>query len=58
MLGGSGAVESVVTICALREGIAPPTVNLQEPDDAVTAGGIHIATVPRSYLARRFGLRH
>ncbi len=31
-LGASGALELVVTIGALRDGIAPPTINWSEPD--------------------------
>jgi 3-oxoacyl-[acyl-carrier-protein] synthase II len=44
LLGGAGAVESVATILALREQVAPPTINLDDPDDEV---GIDIATEPR-----------
>jgi 3-oxoacyl-[acyl-carrier-protein] synthase II len=36
LLGGSGAVESVVSILALRDRIAPPTINLDDMDDEVT----------------------
>ena len=43
LLGGAGAVESVAAILALRERIAPPTINLEDPDDSA---GIHIATEP------------
>ena len=31
-LGAGGALELVVTIGALREGVAPPTINWREPD--------------------------
>jgi 3-oxoacyl-[acyl-carrier-protein] synthase II len=44
LLGGAGAVESVATILALREHVAPPTINLDDPDDEA---GIDIATEPR-----------
>ncbi len=44
LLGGAGAVESVATILALREHVAPPTINLDDPDDDA---GIDIATEPR-----------
>jgi 3-oxoacyl-[acyl-carrier-protein] synthase II len=47
LLGGAGAVESVATICALRGGVAPPTTNLEDPDDEVAVVGIDIATEPR-----------
>lgn len=32
MLGAAGAVEAIVCIMALNEGIIPPTINLNEPD--------------------------
>jgi 3-oxoacyl-[acyl-carrier-protein] synthase II len=43
LLGGAGAVESVAAIMALRDRVAPPTINLEDPDDDA---GIHIATEP------------
>jgi 3-oxoacyl-[acyl-carrier-protein] synthase II len=49
LLGGAGAVESVATILALRRRVAPPTINLDDPDDEA---GIDIATEPRE-LKRR-----
>jgi beta-ketoacyl ACP synthase len=33
--GAAGAVESVLTVLALRDGIVPPTLNLTEPDDGI-----------------------
>ena len=36
LLGAAGAVESIATIMAVREGIVPPTINLDDPDDALT----------------------
>lgn len=32
-LGAAGALELVVTVGAVREGIAPPTINFKEPDE-------------------------
>jgi 3-oxoacyl-[acyl-carrier-protein] synthase II len=32
MLGAAGALEAVVCVMALNEGIIPPTANLTEPD--------------------------
>jgi 3-oxoacyl-[acyl-carrier-protein] synthase II len=43
LLGGAGAIESVAAILALRERVAPPTINLEDPDDTA---GIQIATEP------------
>ena len=33
LLGGAGALESVATILALQNRVAPPTINLDDPDD-------------------------
>ncbi len=32
LLGASGAVEAIISILAIREGIIPPTINYQTPD--------------------------
>lgn len=32
LLGGAGALESVVSILAMRDGVVPPTINLTHPD--------------------------
>ncbi len=34
MLGAAGAVEAMACLLALNEGIIPPTINLNEPDEA------------------------
>jgi 3-oxoacyl-[acyl-carrier-protein] synthase II len=47
LLGGAGAVESVAVICALRDGVAPPTANLEDPDDRVAEAGLDVATEVR-----------
>ncbi|MGZ6339797.1 MAG: beta-ketoacyl-[acyl-carrier-protein] synthase II, partial [Candidatus Limnocylindrales bacterium] len=33
-LGAAGAIEAVATILALRDGCVPPTINLEDPDEA------------------------
>ena len=32
-LGGAGAIETVATVKALVEGVLPPTINLDNPDE-------------------------
>jgi 3-oxoacyl-[acyl-carrier-protein] synthase II len=33
LLGAAGALESIATILAIRDGVVPPTINLEDPDD-------------------------
>jgi 3-oxoacyl-[acyl-carrier-protein] synthase II len=33
LLGAAGALESIATILAIRDGVVPPTINLDDPDD-------------------------
>jgi len=49
LLGGAGALESVAAILALRERVAPPTINLDDPADEL---GVDIATEPRELRPR------
>ncbi|GAA1846713.1 beta-ketoacyl-[acyl-carrier-protein] synthase family protein [Microbacterium koreense] len=35
LLGGTGALEAIFTVLALRDRVAPPTINITEPDPAV-----------------------
>jgi len=51
LLGGAGAIESVAAILALRDKMAPPTINLEDLDDEVT---IDVAASARP-LAPRSG---
>ncbi len=32
LLGGAGAIEAVVSVLAIRDGVVPPTINLTDPD--------------------------
>jgi 3-oxoacyl-[acyl-carrier-protein] synthase II len=36
LLGAAGAIESVACVLAVKNNIVPPTINLDDPDDAVT----------------------
>jgi 3-oxoacyl-[acyl-carrier-protein] synthase II len=49
LLGGAGAVESIAAILALRDQIAPPTINLEDPDDDA---GLSISTQPQELKPR------
>lgn len=44
LLGGTGALEAVFTILALHERMAPPTINLDNQDDAIP---LDVVTSPR-----------
>ena len=49
LLGGAGAIESVAAIFALRDQVAPPTINLEDLDDDVP---VDVATEPRPLTKR------
>jgi 3-oxoacyl-[acyl-carrier-protein] synthase II len=49
LLGGAGAIESVAAILALKEHVAPPTINLDDLDDDAP---IDVATEPRPLSKR------
>ena len=36
LLGAAGAIESVACVLAVQNNVVPPTINLDDPDDAVT----------------------
>jgi len=52
LLGGAGAVESVAAILALRDRVAPPTINLDDPDDDA---GLTISPQPQPLTPRGDG---
>ena len=35
MLGATGAIEAIAAVKALDDGIIPPTINLDEPDEGL-----------------------
>jgi 3-oxoacyl-[acyl-carrier-protein] synthase II len=49
LLGGAGAVESIAAILALRDRVAPPTINLEDLEDDA---GLTIATQPAELKPR------
>ncbi len=59
LLGAAGAVEAIFTVQALRDQVAPPTLNLHEPD--ALANGLNLValraqTMPMEYaLSNGFG---
>jgi 3-oxoacyl-[acyl-carrier-protein] synthase II len=60
LLGGAGAVESVLTALALKEGLVPPTINLEKRDpsvelDVVTGAPRSLASRGKAALNNSFG---
>ncbi|HKP55951.1 MAG TPA: beta-ketoacyl-ACP synthase II [Polyangiales bacterium] len=51
LLGAAGAVEAIISILAMRDGVAPATLNLDDPDD-----GCDLDLVPHQPKQRR--IRH
>lgn len=51
LLGAAGGIETIAAILALREGIAPPTVNYEEPDPACD-----LNYAPNEAVERKFDL--
>ncbi|MEH1127314.1 beta-ketoacyl-ACP synthase II [Micromonospora sp. CPCC 206061] len=43
LLGAAGAVESIATILAVRDGIIPPTINLDDPEEGLMEVAAHKA---------------
>jgi 3-oxoacyl-[acyl-carrier-protein] synthase II len=48
-LGASGAIEAVATLLALRDGIAPPTLGWEQPEE-----GLDLDYVPGRSRSLRF----
>jgi len=52
LLGAAGAVEAVFSILAIRDGVAPPTINLDNPDEGCTLNYVpHVAQQRRIDVA-------
>ena len=51
LLGASGGVETIATVLALRDQVAPPTINLENPDPACDLD--YVPLVPREMTIRR-----
>jgi len=51
LLGASGGVETIATVLALRDQVAPPTINLENPDPACDLD--YVPLVPRPMPIRR-----
>jgi 3-oxoacyl-[acyl-carrier-protein] synthase II len=47
LLGAAGAIESIATILAIHHGVIPPTINLEDPDDALD---LDVAALKARYL--------
>lgn len=50
LLGAAGALEGMISVLAIRDGVAPPTINLDDPDE-----GCDLDYVPHS--ARKMDIR-
>ena len=58
LLGGAGAVESIAAILAVQNDVVPPTINLEDPDDALdldVARGTKRETAVPAALNNSFG---
>jgi len=61
LLGGAGAMGAFAAVLAIRDGVVPPTINLETPDPAVAALGLDVTPntavkkTVRGALANCFG---
>jgi 3-oxoacyl-[acyl-carrier-protein] synthase II len=58
LLGAAGAVEAIFSILALRDQVAPPTINLEEPDEGCNLNYVANISQPRKIafvLSNSFG---
>ncbi|MBL9207978.1 MAG: beta-ketoacyl-ACP synthase II [Opitutaceae bacterium] len=61
LLGGAGAMGAFAAVLAIRDGVVPPTINLDQIDPAIAALGLNIAANQavrkpvRAALANSFG---
>lgn len=55
LLGGAGAIESIITIKAIHEGIVPPTINTKNIDPSIPEG-INIITGNKIQAPIRVGM--
>jgi len=46
-LGAAGAIEAIVTVLSIRHGLVPPTINLDEPDEAAEGLDLSAGTARR-----------
>ncbi len=50
LLGGAGAVEAVVTLLALKQRVAPPTLNYEQPEEGLDLN--YVPNVAQTFEAR------
>lgn len=48
LLGAAGAVEAIFSILAIRDQVAPPTINLEEPDEGCDLDFVALQAKPRA----------
>jgi len=58
LLGAAGAIEAIITVLALRDQVAPPTINLDNPDEECDLDLVAHVAKPASFeyaLSNSFG---